>query len=120
MKFSTHTVTPNGWPAATAVGTEWKASLAATAGVTVTVADAVAGVARSPVSLSVAAVVYVPEVAVVEMAIPTVTVTSVDRVAEVQVSVRVELDRAQCQPDGEGVDVKVSPEGTVATNLGSW
>ena len=71
-------------------------------------------------SLRVAVVVYVPEAAVGEMAIPTVTVASVDSDVEVQLSVRVELVRAQCQPDVEGAEVKVSPVGTVAASLGSW
>jgi hypothetical protein len=38
----------------------------------------------------------------------------------VQVSVRVEPDRAQCQPTGDGVDANVSPDGSVTTSCDWW
>ena len=88
--------------------------------VTVTLAVADAGVARSPVSLRTAVVVCGPVAAVEEMSTPTVIVDKDESAVAVQLRSRVEPEREHAHPASDGADAKISPVGTVATSFGKW
>lgn len=86
--------------------------------VTVTVADAVAGVAKSPPSERAAVVVCAPGTAVEAMSTVAVIGTREDVAVAVHVSVRADPEMVQDQPLTRGAEANVSPDGSVDTSVG--
>lgn len=86
--------------------------------VTVTVASAVAGVAKSPLSERAAVVVCAPGAVVEAMSTAAVIGTRDDVAVAGQMSVRADPERVQDQPLTRGAEANVSPEGSVATSIG--